>query len=105
MQAQKENPQRTLFPRDSKAMAMKVAAHFEVCNNPPANLLHCECTQRPVIPHHHNPPSTCNIERAAKPGENGLKWLEMGESGWQLKYATSSMHKKRKATCYGTTNS
>ena len=100
----KENPQRTLFPRDSKAMAMKVGIHFGVCNNPPTDLLHCECSRHPVIPHHHNPPSNYNKERAAKPGENGLKWLKMGENGWQFKCATSSMHKKHKKNCYGTTN-
>ena len=96
MLAHKENPQRTLFPRDSKAMAMKVGIRFGVCNNPPANFLRCECTRRLVIPHHHNPPSTYNKERAAKPGKKGLKWLKMGENGWQLKCATSSMHNKRK---------
>ena len=63
-----ENPQRTLFPRDSKAMAMKVGIRLGVCNNPPTNLLQCECTRRPVIPHHHNPPSTYIKERAAKTG-------------------------------------
>ena len=75
MLAHKENPQRTLFPRDSKALAMKVGIRFGVCNNPLANLLHCECTERLVIPHHHNPSSTYNKERATKPGENGLKWV------------------------------
>ena len=49
-----------------------------------------------MIAHHHNPASTYNKERATKPGENGLKWLKMGENGWQLKCAKSSMHKKRK---------
>ena len=49
-----------------------------------------------MIPHHHNPASIYNKERAAKPGENGLKWLKMGEHGWQIKCATSLMHKKRK---------
>ena len=87
MLAHKENPQRIVFPRDSKALAMKVGIHFGVCNNPPADLLHCECTQHPVIP---------VKERAAKPGENGLKWLKVGENGLQLKCAISSMHKKRK---------
>ena len=77
MLAHKENPQRTLFPRDSKAMTMKVGIRFGVCNNPPA-----ECTQRPVIAPHHNPASTYNKERATKPGKNGLKWLKMGENGW-----------------------
>ena len=95
---------RTLFARDSKAMAMKVGIRFGVCNIPPADLLHCGCTRRPVIPHHHNPTSTYNKERVAKPGENGLKWLKLGENGWQLKCATSSMHKKHKKTCDGTTN-
>ena len=104
MLAHKEHPQRTLFPRYSKAMAMKVGIRFGVCNNPPTDLLHCECTRRPVIPHHHNLPSSKNKELAAKLGENGLKWLKMGENGWQFKCATSSMHKKRKKTCYGTTN-
>ena len=93
MLAHKENPQRTSFPRDSKALAMNVGIRFGVCNNPRADLLHCECTQPP---HHHNPPSTYNKERAAKPGENGLKWLKMRENGWQFKCATSSMHKKHK---------
>ena len=37
-----------------------------------------------------------NKERAAKPGNNGLKWLKMGEIGWQFKCATSSIHRKRK---------
>ena len=55
---------------------MKVGIYLGVCNNPPADFLHCECTRRPVIPHHHNPASTYNKERAAKPGENGLKWLK-----------------------------
>ena len=96
MLAHTENPQRTMFPRDSKAMAMKVGIRLGVCNNPIADLLHCKCTRHPVIPHHHNPASTYNKERAAKPDENGLKWLKMGENGWQLKCATSSMHKKRK---------
>ena len=36
----KENPQTTLFPRDSKAMAMKVGIRLGVCNNPTADLLH-----------------------------------------------------------------
>ena len=63
---------------------MKVGTHLGVCNKPPADLLHCECTQRPVILHHHNPPSAYNQER-----------LKMGENGWQFKCATSSMHKKR----------
>ena len=36
-----------------------------------------------------------NKERAAHQGENGLKRLKMGENGWQIKCATSSMHKKR----------
>ena len=94
--AYKENPQRTLFPKESKAMAMKVGIRLGVCNNPPADLLHCECTLRPVIPHHHNPPSTHNKESGAKPGENGPKWLKMSENGRQFKCATSSMHKKRK---------
>ena len=76
-------------------MTMKVGIRFGVCNNPPADLLHCECT-RPVIPNHHNPASTYNKERATKPGKNGLKWLNMSENGWQFKCATSSMHKKRK---------
>ena len=85
-------------------MAMKVGIHVGVGINPIADLLHCECTQRPVIPHHDNPPSTYNKERATKQGENGLKWVKMGENGWQFKCATSSMHKKHKRTCYGTTN-
>ena len=37
-----------------------------------------------MIPHHHNPPSTHNKEHAAKPGENGLKWLKMGENGCHI---------------------
>ena len=49
-----------------------------------------------MIPHHHNPPSSYNKECAARPGENGLEWLKMGENGWQFKCAPSSMHKKRK---------
>ena len=57
---------------------MKVGFHLGVCNNPTADLLHCECMGHPVIPHHHNPASTYNKERAAKPGENGLKWVKMG---------------------------
>ena len=98
MLTHKENPQRTLFPRDSKAMATKVGIRFGVCNNPPADLLHCECTLHPVIPHHHNPPSTYNTERATKPGKKCAKMVEkkMGENGWQFKCATSSMHKKLK---------
>ena len=96
MLAHKENPQRTLFPRDNKAMAMKVGICFGVCNNPPSDLLHCECSDVRWFP--------INKERAAEPGENGLKWLKMGENGWQFKCATSSMHKQRKETCYGTTN-
>ena len=75
---------------------MKVGIRFGVCNNLPADLLHCECTQHPVIPHHHNLPSTYDKECATKPGKNGLKWLKMGEHGWQFKCATPSMHKKRK---------
>ena len=94
--AHKENPQRMLFTRDSRAVAMKVGICLGVCSNPPANLLYCERTRRPVIPHHHNPASTYNKERAAKLGENGLKWSKMGENGWQSKCATSSMHKKCK---------
>ena len=87
-------------------MAMKVRIRFGVCNTPPADLLCCECTQCPMIPHHHNPPSTFNKERAAKLGKNGPKWLKMAENGWQFKCATSSMHKKRKKkTCYGTADS
>ena len=75
---------------------MKVGICFGVCNNPPADLLHCEWIQRLVIPHHHNPPSTYNVERAAKPGENGLEWPKMGQNGLQFKCATSSMHQKPK---------
>ena len=75
---------------------MKVRICFGVCNNQRADFLGCECALRPVIPHHHNPPSTYNKEHAAKPGKKGLKWLKMGEIGWQFKCATSSMHKKRK---------
>ena len=104
MLAHKENPQKTLFTRDSKAMTMKVGIRFGVCDNPPANLLHCECTRRPEIPHHQNPPSTYNKECATKSRKNGLKWLKMGENEWQFKCATSSIHKKRKKICYGTTN-
>ena len=81
---------------------MKVGIYFGVCNNPPTDLLHCECTRHPVIPHHHNLASTFNKECATKLGKNGLKWLKMGEHGWQC--ATSSMHKKRKNFCCGTTN-
>ena len=83
---------------------MKVGICLEVCNNPLADLLHCECIRRPVIPHQHNRISTYNKERAAKLGENGSKWSKMDENGWQFKCATSSMHKKRNKTCYGTTN-
>ena len=79
-------------------MAMKVGIRFGVCNNPPADFLRCECTQRQVIPHHLGPPSTYNKEHAAKPGKNGLKWLELGEIGWQFKCATSSLHKKHEKT-------
>ena len=75
---------------------MKVGMCLGVRNNRPANLLHCECTRRPVIPHHHNPTSTHDKERATIPGKNGLKWLKIGENGWQFKCVTSSMHKKRK---------
>ena len=96
MLAHKENPQKTLFPRDSKAMAMKVRIRFGMCNNPLADFLHCECTPRLVVPHHHNPPSTSHKEHAAKPCEDGLKWLKMGQNRWQFKCATSSMHKKCK---------
>ena len=74
---------------------MKVGICFGVCNNPPADLLHFECTGRLVIPHHHNPASTYNKERATKHGKKILKWLKMGENGWQFKCATSSIHKKR----------
>ena len=81
-----------LLTKDSKAVAMKVGIRLAVCNNPPANLLHCECTRRP---HYHNPASTYNKERAAKPGKNGSKWSKMGENGWQFKCATS-MHEKHK---------
>ena len=66
MLAHKENPRRTLFPRDSNAMAKKVGICFGVCNNLATNLLHCECMQHPVIPHHHNPASTYNKERAVR---------------------------------------
>ena len=64
MVAQREST-KTLFPRDSKAMTMNVGIHFGACNNPPADLLHCECTQHPVIPHHHNqhPPITKNVQQ------------------------------------------
>ena len=81
---------------------MEVGIHLGVCNNAPADLLHCECTTRPVIPH--NATSTKNKECAAKPGENGLKWAKIGQNGWQFRCATSSMHKKRKKACYGTAN-
>ena len=94
----------TSLLRDSKAMAMKVGLCLGVCRNPLADLLHCKYARRPVIRHHHYPPSTYNKECAAKPGENGLKWLKMGENRWQFKCAISSMHKKRKKTCYGTIN-
>ena len=77
-------------------MTMKVGIRFGVCNNPSANLLHCECTRRPVIPRHLNLASTYNKERATKPGKNGLEWLKMGENGWQFKCATSSILKKQK---------
>ena len=78
MLAHKENPQKTLFSRDSKAVVTKLGIRFGVCNNPLVYFLHCECTQRPVIPHHHNPPSTDNKKRAAKPCE---KWAKMAEFG------------------------
>ena len=58
MLAHKENPQRTLFPRDSKAMTMNVGICFGVRNNPPANLLHGECTGHPVIHQYPVPAST-----------------------------------------------
>ena len=103
MPAHKENAQRTLSTLDSKAVAMKVGIYLGVRNNPPAVLLHCKCTTRPVIPHP-NPASTYNKERTAKPSENGVKWLKMRENRWQFKCATSIMHKKRKKTCYGTAN-
>ena len=83
---------------------MNVGIRFGVCNNPLADVLHCQCTRRPVIPHHHNPTSTYNKERATKPGKNALKWPKMGENGCQFKCATSSIHKKRKKICHGTTN-
>ena len=103
--AHKENPQKMLFTRDRKAVAMKVGIRLEECvtTHVPV-LVHRECTRRPVIPHHHDPASACNKTRAAKPGENGLKWSTMGENGRQFKCATSSMHKKHKKTCCGTTN-
>ena len=44
--AHKENPGRTLFTRDSKAVAMKVGIRLAVFNNPLADLLYCECTRR-----------------------------------------------------------
>ena len=75
---------------------MRVGILLVVCNNPPANLLHCECTRCPVIPRHHNPASTYNKERATNLGNSGLTWVKMGENGWEFKCATSSMHKKRK---------
>ena len=96
VRAHTRSPQRTLFPRDSKAMTMKVGIRLGVCTNPTADLLQCECTRRPVIPHHHNLASSYNKERAAKPVKNGLKWLKMGENGWQFHCATSLMHKKCK---------
>ena len=63
-----------------EAVATKVGIRLGVCNNPPADLLHCECAQcpRPVIPHQHNPTPTYNKEHGANPGENGMKWLKMG---------------------------
>ena len=67
---------------------MKVGIRFGVCNNPPADLLHFECTQRPVIPHHHNPASTYNKKNVQQ------NWVKMGENGWQFKCVTSSIHKK-----------
>ena len=80
---------------------MKVGIRFGVCNIPPADLLHCECTEHPVILHHHNPASTYNKERATKPGKNGRKWAEMGANS-NLPHPQC---KKRKKTCYGTTTS
>ena len=61
------------FRRDSKAMAMKVVICLGVCNNPLADLLHCECARRPVIPIIiiHNPPITKNVQH---------NWVTMGEN-------------------------
>ena len=77
-------------------MTMKVGIRFGVCNKPPADLLHCEYTRRPVIPHHYNVASTYNKERAIKPGKPRLQWLKMGQNGWQFKCATSPIHKNPK---------
>ena len=60
MLAHEENLLRMLFTRDSKAVAIKVGIRLGVCNNPPTDLLYCECIRRPVIPHHHNRASTYN---------------------------------------------
>ena len=77
--AHKDNPQKMLFTRESKAVAMKVGICLGVCNKPLADLFYC--TRRPMILHHHNPASAYNKQRAAKPGENGLTWSKMGEMG------------------------
>ena len=63
--AHKENAERTLFPRHSKATAMKVGICLEVCRNVAADLLHYENTRRPVILHHynHHPPITKNMRQ------------------------------------------
>ena len=59
---------------------MKVGIRLGVCNNQAAELLPCKCIGCPMIPHHHNLASTYSREPAAKPGENGMKWLKMGEN-------------------------
>ena len=65
---------------------MKVGIRFGVCNNPPADLLHCECTRHLVIPHHHNQhlSTTKNGQQNRVKMGKWLKWLKMGEHGWQF---------------------
>ena len=84
---------------------MKVGIRFGMCNNPPTDLLHCECTRHLLISHHHNPPSTYNTERATKPGKNWLKWLKMGEKWVAIQMChVLNAQKAQKKICYGTTN-
>ena len=50
----------------------------------------------------HHPSTTRKMQK--KIGENGYKWVKIGQNGWQFKYVISRMHKKLENPYHGTTN-
>ena len=68
---------------------MKVGIRFGLCNNPPADLLRCECTRRLVIPDHHNPPSTYMRTACI------MRMQKLGYSPKNTRHLSSSMAKQQ----------